>query len=92
MKTKQNIKKIKCVIFQAKNEIIERITQAINEAKDVKGKAVIAQKLLDEVEKLLCCKHFIRGKAECKICHYIADLRKRTANLILKAKELKTEK
>ena len=92
MKTKKNIKKIKCVIFQAKNETIERITQAINEAKDVKGKAVIAQKLLNEVEELLTCKHFSRGEAECKICHYIANLRKKTANLILKAKELKTGK
>ena len=92
MKTEKNIKKIKCVIFQAKNEIIERITQAINEAKNVKEKAVIAQKLLNEVEELLTCKHFSRKRAECKICHYIANLRKKTASLIFKAKELKTEK
>ena len=89
MKKVPNIKKIKCVIFQAKNETIERITQAINEAANIKEKAVIAQKLLNEVEELLACKHFSRKKAECKICHYIAKLRKRTANLIIKDKQLK---
>ena len=89
MKKVPNIKKIKCVIFQAKNEVIERVTQAINEAANIKEKAVIAQKLLNEVEELLACKHFIRKKAECKICHYIAKLRKRTGNLIIKAKQLK---
>lgn len=92
MENAKKIKKIKCAIFQTKNEVIERVTKAINEAKDVKEKAVIAQKLLNEVEELLTCKHFSREKTECKICHYIAQLRKRTANLVIKAKKLKTKK
>ena len=90
MKKAKDIQKIKCSIFKSKNEEIEGITKAVNEAENIKKKAYFAERLVKEVEDLLFCEHFDEKRAECKICHYIADLRKRTANLILKAKELKT--
>ena len=85
-------KKIKCPIFQSKNEEIEGVTKAINEAENIERKALLAERLIKEAEDLLSCEYFDEKRADCKICHYIADLRKKTANLILKAKELKTEK
>ena len=92
MKKAKDIKKIKCPIFKAKNEEIEGVTKAINEVENIEKKAYFVERLMGEVENLLSCEHFDEEKAECKICHYIANLRKKTANLILKAKELKTEK
>lgn len=92
MKKTPDIKKIKCAIFQSKNEIIAGITKAINEAEEVEKKAHLADGLIKEVETLLICKHFDEKRADCKICHYIAKLRKQTANLIIKAKQLKTYK
>jgi len=87
--TIEKIKKIKCVIFQSKNEEIGKITKAINEAEDVEKKAHLAERLVREVEELLSCEHFDKKRAECKICHYVARLRKNTAELIIEAKELK---
>jgi len=89
MKIAQKIKKIKCVIFQSKNEEIEKITKAMNEAKTIERKVYLAKRLISEVEELLSCEHFEKKKAECRICHYIARLRKNTAELIIEAKELK---
>lgn len=90
MKTEKNIKKIKCVIFKSKNETIEGITKAINEAENIEKKAQLAERLIKEANEILSCEHFDEKRVDCKICHYIANLRKETANLILKAKELKT--
>ncbi|MBI5306348.1 hypothetical protein HZB04_02075 [Candidatus Wolfebacteria bacterium] len=92
MREEKKIKKIKCPIFTSKNEEIEKINKAINEAGEIGGKARLAERLIKEVDELINCKLFDEKRVDCKICHYIADLRKRTANLILKAKELKTGK
>jgi len=92
MREEKKIKKIKCPVFTSKNEEIEKINEAINEAGEIGEKARLAERLIKEMDELINCKLFDVERAECKICHYIADLRKRTANLILKAKELKTEK
>ena len=90
MKNGKNIKKIKCTIFKLRNEDIEGITKAINEAENIEKKAQLAERLIKEANEILSCEHFDEKRVDCKICHYIADLRKKTANLILKAKELKT--
>ncbi len=84
----ENTKEIKCPIFKAKNKAVERATQAINEVKDIKQKAALAQKLLKEAEDLLSCKSFSEKKAECEFCQYISKIRKETAKLILKANQL----
>lgn len=91
MESTKNIKKINCTIFHSKNKTIEGITKAINEAENVERKAHFAARLLKEVEDLLSCKHFDEKRADCKICHYIAKLRKQTANLIIKAEQLKAD-
>lgn len=80
---------IKCPEFQSKNKTITEITRVINEAENVEKKAPLAERLIKEVEKLLSCKDFDKRRAECEICHSVAKLRKRTANLIIRAKGLK---
>lgn len=85
MRKAKDIKKIKCPIFKSKNKEIEKINKAINEAREIGGKAHLAERLIKEADGLLACKLFDEKKPECKICHYIADLRKRMANLVLKA-------
>ena len=91
MRKTPNIKKIKCAIFKSKNEAIEGVTKAINEAEDIERKAHLAERLIKEAEELLACKYFDEKRTDCKICHYIAKLRKQTADLILKAKQLKVD-
>ncbi len=90
MKKAKDIQKIKCPIFKSKNETIEGITKAINEAENIEKKAQLAERLIKEANEILSCEHFDEKRVDCKICYYIADLRKKTANLILKTKELKT--
>ena len=67
----KDTKKIKCPIFKSKDEEIEEINKAINEAREIRGKAHLAERLIKEADGLLACKLFDEKKPECKICHYI---------------------
>ncbi|MFH1890036.1 MAG: hypothetical protein ABIJ91_00475 [Candidatus Kuenenbacteria bacterium] len=84
----ETAEQVKCSIFQAKNEFIASITKIMNEMKDIKNKAHLAERLIEEVEKLLACKQFDKQRAECEICHHIAVLRKQAADLIIQAENL----
>lgn len=57
-------------------------------SKEVKQKAEFAQELQSEVDVLLSCADYNEKKLDCKNCRFIANLRKRTANLVIKAKRL----
>ena len=85
----KEIKKINCALFSSKNEIMTRITAAINDAQDVKKKAVFAKELIRQAEGLLSCKYFNKEKRSCEICQTITKARKLTAELIIRAGELK---
>lgn len=89
MNDDKKTKKIKCAVFQTENKKIEKLTKAINTARDVEIKARFAEKLQELVNVLLFCEKFDDESPDCKICHLISNLRRRTANLIIKAKELK---
>ena len=78
-------KEVKCAVFKSKNETIEIIIRAINETEDIKRKTRFAERIIQEMGVLLLCEYFDERRADCKICHYVANLRKKTANLILKA-------
>lgn len=80
--------KICCVTFQKQEPVIKNITEKINGAKDVQEKAVFAKELQKEVDVLLSCPDFDDKSLDCKNCHFIANLRKKTASLIIKAKKL----
>ena len=81
--------KINCSTFQKKEQIISDITNKINLAKEVQEKARFAQDLQIEADELLSCQGYDNKKIDCRSCHFIANLCKKTAHLIIKAKKLK---
>jgi hypothetical protein len=85
---KENKEKINCPAFQKQESIIRDITDKINKAKGVQEKAMYADELLREVDVLLSCANFDRKRLDCKHCHFVSNLREKTANLIIKAKKL----
>ena len=85
---KKQDSKINCPTFQKQEPVIEDITAKINSGKDVLEKAEFAKKLQEEVDVLLSCPDYNEKSPDCNNCHFIANLRKKTADLIIKAKKL----
>jgi hypothetical protein len=81
-------KDINCLTFQKQEPIIKDITDRINIGETVLEKATFAEELQEEVNVLLSCTNYDKASINCKNCHFIANLRKKTANLIIKAKKL----
>ena len=80
--------KISCPTVQKQELITKDITDKINLAEEVSEKARFAEELQKEVGILLNCQDYKRESLDCKNCHFIANLRKKTADLIIKAKNL----
>ena len=80
--------KINCAIFQKQECAIKDITDKINKATGVMEKARFAEELEKEADVLLSCPDYKGESFECKNCHFISNLRKKTSNLIIKAKKL----
>lgn len=80
--------KITCAAFQKQEPIIRDITDKINKVKEVQKKAVLAEELQKEANVLLLCPDYKETTLDCKSCRFIASLRKKTADLIIKAKKL----
>jgi len=80
--------KINCPTFQKQEPIIKNITDKINREKGVQEKGKFALELQKEVDVLLSCSDYKEGRVDCGSCHFIANLRKTTTNLIIKAKKL----
>lgn len=80
--------RISCPTFQKQEPVIGNITDKINKAKDVKEKAKFATELQKEVDVLLSCTDYKEESLDCKNCRFIANLRKKTTGLIIKAKKL----
>ena len=81
-------KAINCPTFQKQESVIKDITDKINRSKGVLEKAKFAEELQKEAEVLLYCPDYNGKSLDCKNCHFISNLRKRTSNLIIKAKKL----
>jgi len=86
--TKKEEAKINCSPFQKQEFVIKDITDKINKAKGVQEKAVFAEELQKEVDILLSCPDYDGESLDCRNCRFIANVRKKTANLIIKAKKL----
>jgi len=86
MKNEEN--KITCSIFQKQEPAIADITAKINSAKGVLEKAEFAEELQQEVNVLLSCPDYNQESTDCNNCRFIANVRKKTADLIIKAKKL----
>jgi hypothetical protein len=80
--------KINCTMFQKQEPIIEDITAKINSAKEVLEKAELAEELQQEVNVLLSCPDYNDKSKDCSNCRFIANVRKKTADLVIKAKKL----
>lgn len=80
--------KINCPVFQKQEQIISAITDRINSAKAVEEKAKFAEELRKEVNVLFFCSDYAKERLDCKNCCVIANLRRKTADLIIKTKKL----
>lgn len=79
--------KINCPTFQKQEVIIKRLTDKINMAKDIREKAKFAGELQKKVNVFLSCPDK-KENINCKGCSFIANLRKKTTDLIIKANDL----
>ncbi len=86
----ENKSKIGCPTFQKQESVIKDITDKINGAKGVQEKAGFAEELKKEVDVLLSCPDYESQSLDCKNCHFISNLRKKTSNLIIKAKKMES--
>jgi len=80
--------KISCPTFQKQEPAIKDLTDKINVAKDAGEKARLAEELQKEVGVLVACSDYKKESLDCKNCQFIANLRKKTAELIIKVKKL----
>jgi len=80
--------KINCPIFQKQEPIIKELTDNINNAKGVQEKARVSEELKKETDILLNCPDYDEKRLDCSSCRFIANLRKRAVDLIIKAKKL----
>lgn len=85
---KEEEPKINCPTFQKQEPIIKDLTDKINKAKGVQEKAKFAEELQKEVNVLLLCTDYSDTSFNCKNCRFIANLRKKTADLVIKAKKM----
>ena len=85
---RENNAKINCAIFRKQEAAIKDITNKINAIEGVTGKAIFAEELRKEADVLLSCQDYKDTNLDCKNCRFIAALRKKTADIIVKAKKL----
>ena len=79
---------ISCSVFQKQEPVIKDITAKINSAKGVLEKADFAEELQKEVDVLLSCPDYNQENTDCSNCRFIANMRKKAADLVIKAKKL----
>ena len=79
---------IKCPIFLKREWTFKELTRDINEAREVSDKAERAGQLKNQVELLLSCEKYDEKNEDCKNCRIISNLRKQTAELLIKMKGL----
>jgi hypothetical protein len=80
--------KTSCPVFQKQAPVIKDITAKINSAKGVLAKAEFAEELQKEVDVLLSCPDYNQENTDCSNCRFIANVRKKTADLVIKVKKL----
>ncbi|MBU0701642.1 hypothetical protein KKE26_10210 [bacterium] len=78
---------INCALFQKQEIVIKDITIKINMSQGLQEKAKFAETLQGEVGVLLSCPDYDTKRLDCTNCHFIANLREKTAGLIMKIKE-----
>ncbi|MCG2704298.1 MAG: hypothetical protein L6366_08010 [Candidatus Omnitrophica bacterium] len=80
--------KISCLTFQRQEAVIRNLTDKINAVKIAREKALFAEEIQKEVDVLLSCAGYKKESLDCKNCHFIANLRKKTTDIIINAEKL----
>jgi len=79
---------IQCPTYLKLEPEIQKLTESINQAGDVREKAALALELQKEVKVLLECPDYKSDGVECRNCHFLATVRKRVADVIILAQKL----
>lgn len=85
---KESATNINCELFQKQEKVMKDLTNKINAAKDVHMKAQYAKELKSKLDNMLSSEDFSKHILECESCRLIANLRKRTVELIIKVEKL----
>ncbi|MFH1798248.1 MAG: hypothetical protein ABH844_02730 [Candidatus Omnitrophota bacterium] len=75
--------KIRCPIFVKREEKINTLVDKINKEDEAREKTKFAKELQEAVNVLFSCSKYDSNNFDCKKCHFIAGLRKKTADLII---------
>jgi len=81
-------KAISCSIFQQKEFSIKEFTDRLNKVEDYQHKIELASDLSRYADMLLECLEYNANSLDCKNCRIISNIRKKTADIIIKAKGL----
>ena len=79
---------IQCPTFLKQEPGINKLTESINQAEDVREKAAFAQELQKEVNVLMECPDYKSDGVDCRNCHFLATVRKRVADVVILARKL----
>ena len=88
MKYQNDISAIHCNIYEECFNDMNVIKQKINNVSSVLIKAEYAEELSDKVNSLIKCQEYTNQRQDCINCRMIANLHKKSAELIIKAKNL----
>ena len=75
---------IQCSIWDKYEKKAQEIIKRLNETKDLQEKANYASGLIDAEEILLECEYFKNDDPACRVHRGIAELRRKTAEIIIK--------
>jgi hypothetical protein len=75
---------ITCSIFREGEGKLHVLTEEISTSTASQPKVLKAKELLEVVEGLLSCQNYDSTSLECQSCRGIANLRKQTAELVIK--------
>jgi hypothetical protein len=79
---------MRCPTFLKQEAVIKDLAYRINRAQGVSEKAGIAEEMQKEVAVLLSCLDYDEKKEECGNCRLIANVREKTAGLIIRTRKL----
>lgn len=75
-------------LFPGQETEISQLTQAINQAPTAAEKKPRAEALIEAVDVLLACDAYDEANLNCGLCHRFSELRRKTAELVVKAGHL----
>ena len=75
--------KMSCSKYLQTEQVIKRLNEEINRARDVATKVCKANELMRVADSLLSCTDFEKGNWNCENCYRVTSLRKETSQIIL---------